>query len=154
MTNYQPDNGLWDTLAMLTTQHTEWTRPLLKTNNVLPIYHRWSVSSLPLDGRYQHDNATCWGGISAIDYYHRKCSTNLSRSIRPCVESSKQTDLCRAIPEDATWRSTHVHLYVSLDGRMCWRALQVKCCANSAQVGLMSSPQVPFCRWADWWLEI
>lgn len=51
VTNDQANNRLEDTLTMLTTRRAEWTRPLSKTNNVLPIYHRWSMSSLPLDGR-------------------------------------------------------------------------------------------------------
>lgn len=91
----------------------------------------------------QHAGAT----FSTIDYYHRECGTDLLWSIIPSVDGNKQTDLCRAFSEEATWLSS---VCVCLYECVCWKALQVKCCANSVQVGLMSSPGVLFCWQADW----
>lgn len=138
---------------MLTTWRAERTRP--------PVANKQCASNLSSLIRviitprwpcgHQHDNATCRGHISAIDYYHRECGTNLFWSIIAGVESSKQTDLCRALSEGASWLGgLCVHMCVYLHERVSWKALQVKCCANSVQVGLMSSPRVLFCWQADW----
>lgn len=73
------------------------------------------MSSLPRDGRavinmtMQHEGAA----FSTIDYYHRDCGTNLLWSIIAVVDDSKQTDLCLALSEEASWPST-VCVYVCL----------------------------------------
>lgn len=91
--------------------------------------------------------------ISAIDYYHRECGTNLLWSIIARVHSNKQTDLCHRLSEGASRPSrvrTKVCVCVYSCERVSCAALPVKCCANSSHVGLMSSPRVPL-RWrADW----
>ena len=110
------------------------------------------MSSLPLDGRavinmtMQHEGAA----FSTIDYYHRDCGTNLLWSIIAVVDGSKHTDLCLALSEEASWPSTvRVCAHVCVCIIVCWKALQVKCCVNSVQVGFMSSPRVLFCWQAD-----
>lgn len=138
---------------MLTTRRAERTRPPVESKQCASnlsslirviITPRWPCG-------HQHDNATCGGHICAGDYYHRECGTNLLWSIIAGVECNKQTDLCHALSEGASWLSrvcvlTRVYSYECVS----WRASQVKCCANSVQVGLMSSPRVLFCWQADW----
>lgn len=51
---------------MLTTRHTERTHPLSQTNNVLPIYHRRSVSSLPLDGHADINMTMRRAGVALV----------------------------------------------------------------------------------------
>lgn len=141
---------------MLTTRCTERTRPPLKTNNVLPICHRWSVSSLPLDGHADINMTMRRAGsaFGAMDYYHRECGTNLLWRIIASVDDSKQTDGCHTLSR-GSYLAERVRVFVCICVCLCvcvcicisarWEAFQVKCCANFEQVGLMWSPRVLSC---------
>lgn len=53
-----------------------------------------------------------------MDYYHREGAANLLWSIIAGVQSSKQTDLCHAVPEEATWLSSE-RAHVLWDEMLC-----------------------------------